>query len=169
MKRLDAQSVSRQQQAAISRVINRKSEHAPQLLDTSTPHLLVKMGDRLGITASVETMTAGFQFKTKLGKIVDLPVVNNADGFIFIKNRLVTASKVDHAEPSHPKSRAIFHEDAFVIGAAMDNTLAHPANRDRFNSFAVRVDHPSDSTHIYLLTTVCALPKGSSAGRFRVR
>src|SRR5580700_7166592 len=64
----------------------------------------------------------------QLLKVVDFSVEDDADGFVFVENWLVTPGQVDDAEPPHAKSDASLHEDAFVIWAPVNDGIAHPVD-----------------------------------------
>src|SRR5579863_943975 len=93
-------------------------------------------------------MAATFEFQSKLTEVVNLPVVDDAEGSIFVEYRLVTAGKVNDAETTYAQPGAIFDENTFIIRPPMNNTLTHPVNPSGLNSVALRVDHPRDSAHV---------------------
>src|SRR6516165_11428909 len=97
-------------------------------------------------------MTAALEFTPKLRKVINLSVVDNADGLVFIENRLMASSEVDDAQAPHSKPGTVSYENAFVIGPAMDNAVAHPTYRGSIYSGGLRVHYSSDSTHGYRFT-----------------
>ncbi len=102
MQRLDPQSIARKQQTFVARVIDRKGEHAAQLLDAIAAHLFVEMDYHFCVGVRMKAMTAAFEIPAKLGEVVNLSVIDNADGFVFVEDWLVTTRQVDDAEPPHP-------------------------------------------------------------------
>src|SRR5271154_6045561 len=102
------------------------------------------MDDHFGVGVSVEMMTAAFQFAAELWKVVYLSVVDNADSFVFVENRLAPSGKVDDTEPPHPQTCPVLYEDTFLVRSPMNDTLAHPMDGRCFNSSTLRADHPSD-------------------------
>jgi hypothetical protein len=60
------------------------------------------MDDDLSVSVGVKAMAATFEFLAKLLEVVNLSVIDNADGLVLVEDRLVTTGKVDDAEPPYP-------------------------------------------------------------------
>jgi hypothetical protein len=81
----------------------------------------------------------------------------------------VASSQINDAKPTHTEARAVFHENAFVIRTAMQDSLAHAVNRGRFNSLIGSRGYDSrDSTHalpLYAYLATCFFPDSSCFAR----
>ena len=66
-----------------------------------------------------EAMAAAFEVGTKLGKVVDLAVVDDPGAAVFVEDGLVAAGEIDDAEAAHAEARAIGDIDAFIVRAAV--------------------------------------------------
>src|SRR6267154_5714420 len=129
-------------------IVKRESEHAAQLLNALRPILFIKMNNDFGIGMSEAAMAAGLQLRAQLGKVIDLAVVDNPNGLIFVEDRLVPARQVDDAEPAHAQSDASLHKHSLVVGPTMHDGFAHPVNGGAIHP-AVRMslDHSCYAAH----------------------
>src|SRR3981081_125499 len=125
VQRLLAQPIARQEQFAVRFVVNGEGEHAAQLLNAVGSHLLIEVNNNFGIRLRVEAMTAALEFSAEFGKIIDFPVVDNPRTPVFVKHRLMTAGKVNNAEAPHSETGTVLNEDTFIVGATVDDAVAH--------------------------------------------
>jgi hypothetical protein len=110
------------------------------------------MNNDFGIGICVEAMAALLQLRAQLGKIVDLAVVYDPRAAVFVEYRLVSARKVDDAKAPHSESSAILHQDAFIVGPAVDDLVAHVAHQSFCNvTLPSCADHSCNSAHCLLL------------------
>jgi hypothetical protein len=148
MQRLFPQTVSSDQHLLAALVVQGEGKHTSQLVDTITAHFLIQMGNHLGVGVGREPMAPAPELGTELRKVVNFPIEYNPDGSILVKHWLVASSQIDDAKAAHPKARAIFYENAFVIRTAMHDGLAHAVNCGRFNSLTgSRAYDARNSTH----------------------
>jgi hypothetical protein len=78
------------------------------------------------IAFCAENVTLSEQLITQFLEVIDFAITNDPNGFILIGYRLVSASQVYNAQSAHPQSDAAAAIRAFVVGAAMRDTTAHP-------------------------------------------
>src|ERR1700685_724297 len=149
--------------------MDREGKHTAQLQDAIASHLFVEMDNHFCISLRIEAMTASSEIPAQFRKVVNLPVVDNADSLVFVENRLVTTGQVDDAEPSYPQARPILYENALIVGSTVNDALAHSMDRGSFNSAPFRVDHSHDSTHGYRFTTAETTSRAGCADLARVR
>src|SRR5579859_1444527 len=106
------------------------------------------MNDDFGIGMGIEAVAAFLQFGTQFGKIVDFAVENNPDGFVLVEDRLMAASQIDDAEPTHSQSDAVFYKDSFVVRTAMHDGLTHSVNSGVIHHIAgMRVNDSRYAAH----------------------
>jgi len=67
---------------------------------------------------------------------------------VLVEGGLMCSWQVDDAEPPHAQTRALFDENAFVIGPTVDHALTHLMNRGGINLLVCAADDSRDSTHI---------------------
>src|SRR5581483_7629216 len=129
-------------------VVKRKGEHASKLLNAISAVLFVEMNDDFGVGVRGKAMAAGFQVRTKLLEIVDLAVVDDPNGFIFVEDGLVPAGQIDDAQTAHAQSNAGLYEDPFIIRTPVHNGLTHPVNRGGVHhSVRMSLHHSGNATH----------------------
>jgi hypothetical protein len=107
----------------------------------------VKMDDDFCVGVAGKAVTAALKFEAELGKVINLAVEYNPDRAIFVKDRLVAPCDVDNAQAANAKTDAGLNENAFVIGTAMHNRLAHAVNCSGLNRLVSRVYNARNSTH----------------------
>ena len=59
------------------------------------------MHNHFGVSAGVKAMAATFEFLAKLLEVVNLSVIDNAGAVVLVEDWLVTAGKVDNAQPPY--------------------------------------------------------------------
>ena len=67
------------------------------------------MQDHLRIAVGSKDMPFALQLRPEVEEVIQLAVVDDAAGMIFVPDRLLAASKIDNAEPAHPE------KDVFVL------------------------------------------------------
>src|SRR6267378_1162072 len=171
MQRLLAETISRQDKLPRHLVINGQPKHATELFDTVGTHLFVEVNDDFCIRLGIEAVTAAFQRRAKFGEIVDLPVINDPRSAVFVENRLMASGQVDDAQAAHSESRVVGDEDAFVIGTAVDDLIAHSPHESVGNVARPRCAyHSGDSTHerfLYSLSVASEAASTVEMARFR--
>jgi len=95
VQRLDAHAVPGQQDALAPAVEDREREHPVQALDHSLAPLLIAMNEHLGVGLGGERVPCGDQLGAKVEVVVDLAVLDDPYGGVFVVDRLVSAIDVD--------------------------------------------------------------------------
>jgi hypothetical protein len=65
------------------------------MIDASRSVLLVEMDDRFGVARCAETMSLLLELPAQLAIVIDLAVVADPDGAVFVRQRLAAAGQVD--------------------------------------------------------------------------
>ena len=138
MQRLLAQPVSRQQQRLAPLVVQSDGKHATQLGDAIRAHLFVEMDDHFRIRVGVKLVAAAFQLRAQLEKVVDLAVEYATDAAVFVVDGLPAAGEIDDAQPAHAQAYVATGVDAFIVGSAVNNSLAHAMNVVCLHDIAAR-------------------------------
>jgi hypothetical protein len=81
--------------------------------------------DRFRIGPSVELMSALLKVATKRFVVVNFTIEYYGNGAVFIVQGLMTAFDVDDAQAAHAQSDFSIHENAGVVGTAMEDRLTH--------------------------------------------
>jgi hypothetical protein len=92
------------------------------------------VNDNFSIGMSREAVTMGFELLAQFQEVKNLSIEHHPDGSVLVENRLVTASKVNDAKPSHSEAHAVLHKHTFVVWSAMYNRIAHAMDRGCINS-----------------------------------
>ena len=98
VERLDPVAVAREDEAAARRVPDRDGEHPAQPLGEAGAVLLVEMDERLGVGVGAEGVAGARELVAQLGVVVDLAVLDDDDGAVLVRDRLVAAGEVDDRE-----------------------------------------------------------------------
>jgi hypothetical protein len=89
------------------------------------------MNDDFGITVGIKAMAVALEGSAQLGEVIDFAIEYDPYGAVFVMDRLLSGTQVDDAEPAHAKPHPALRINAFVIGAAMHDRLAHAAHFGR--------------------------------------
>ena len=114
-------------------VPKREPEHASQFLHAIRTHVFVKMNYDFGISVRVEMMPAPFEFPPEFREIIDFAVEDNPSRAIFVEHRLMTAGKINNAQPAHTQAGVLTREQAFVVGTTVHDGLAHLVDQSFFD------------------------------------
>ncbi len=104
---LFAQAIPGQEDAVLAGVPQGQGEHAPQMLEAVDAVLLVGVDDGLGVRVGLEAMTAVLELLAEILEVVDLAVEDDADGAVFVVDRLVAAGDVDDGQAAHAQADVI--------------------------------------------------------------
>ena len=148
VERLDAEPVARDKQLAGTEVPDGKCEHASQVQHAIAAVLFVKMEDGFGVAVRAVAMAAGLEFLPKIAMVVDFAVVDDAQGFVFVRDGLMAGSEVNDAQAAHGQTNVALQEKALVVGAAMDDLTVHGCEGLAAHCPGpVLEEHTADSTH----------------------
>src|SRR5262249_55396487 len=124
-ERLDSHPIAGEQEPARPCIPDRQPEHAAEAGNGPEAPFLVAMHNHFGIAPGRELMTAGDELTTKLSVVVDLAVEHRPDRLILVVDRLMSASQVDDAQPTHAQADAGLQPVTGVIWSTMPDGVAH--------------------------------------------
>src|SRR5208282_2116167 len=116
--------------------------------DAVGAHLFVEMNDDFGVGVSVEAVASAFEFGAEFGKVVNLAVVYDPGGAVFIENGLMASGEIDDGEAAHAQTSAVGDVESLIVGAAVHDLLAHVVH-ESFGDVALAscAHHSSNPTH----------------------
>src|SRR5258705_4817383 len=92
------------------------------------------------VTPALELIAEGLE-------VVDLPVVDDPDGPVLVRDRLVAGLEIDDAQPAHAERRVVVVIGALVIRSAMPEGSGHPLQRAASVRHASIGQKPRNPTH----------------------
>jgi hypothetical protein len=122
VKGLDPYWVARSQQLPLFLVPQYKGKHPLQVVNTVLTPRLVGVQDHFVIGAGVKPMPQRFQAGAQGGEVVNLPVADYPDRFVFVVHRLVAqGAQVYDGQPPMPQPGAARRRGPFpgVVGTTM--------------------------------------------------
>src|SRR5439155_25984252 len=170
VQRFDAEPIPPEDETAAPRIPEREGEHALESRDRLGPVLLVEVDDDLDVRGAAEVMAAGLERGAERRAVVYLAVADDLDRAVLVAERLVSAYHVDDREPAHAERHLAAHEPPEVVGAAMDDDVAHPAHPLRAGGLTRHESQfACDAAHGAPFTPRSRDPAGTSASRPRRR
>jgi hypothetical protein len=122
------------------------------------------MNNDFGVAVGAEAMAAAFELGAKVEEVVDLAVVNDLGAAVFVEDGLMASGEVDDAEAAHAETGAVGDVESLIVGAAVDDLLAHVVH-ESFGDVALAscAHYSGDSTHclvfdpllLYLASIIC--------------
>ncbi len=97
-KRLVSEPVAGESQLLTMLVPEREGEHAPEGLDEPCTLLLIQVHDALGVGARPHRVPGSYQPGAQVGKIVDLPVVDDPGRGGLVAQGLVSTGDINDAQ-----------------------------------------------------------------------
>src|SRR5581483_9204175 len=125
IKRLDAEAVAGQQQAALWAIPDGEGEHTAQEFDRAAAVFFVEMEDGFGVAMRAVAMAFGFEVGAIIGVIVDFAVEDDGDGVVFVEHGLMAAREINDRETAMGESDVRIEEEAGIVGAAMSKRVTH--------------------------------------------
>ena len=93
-------------------------------------------------------MPRRLELRPHVGVVVDLAVVDDPHGLVFIGQRLLARRQIDDAEPAVREARVVVVEDAGFVRAAMREDVAHGDEaRALVGVEPIGGDDPCDAAH----------------------
>jgi hypothetical protein len=83
------------------------------------------MDQCLGVAIRVKAMTLGDQIGPKRLIVVDFSIEDDPYSAVLIRNRLVARAQINDAEAAHADRNLPLDMEAFIVGTAMNNRVAH--------------------------------------------
>src|SRR5258707_12522794 len=87
------------------------------------------MHDNFRVGLRTKPMTPALELIAEGVEVVDLPVVDDPDGPVLVRDRLVTGLEIDDAQPADAERREVVEIRALVIRSAMPEGSGHPLQR----------------------------------------
>src|SRR5205823_8199219 len=106
-------------------VPDRDREHAAEPAREVVAVLLVQVDEDLGVAARAEAVAGGLELPPELLVVVDLAVLDDVDGAVLVRDRLVARLEVDDREPAGGERDAAVEERPVAVGPAMPQRRAH--------------------------------------------
>jgi hypothetical protein len=148
VERLDAEAVAREHQPAPARVPQRDTEHAAQLVHEARPALLVEVHEHLRVAAGREAVAALLEARHQLAVVVDLAVLDDVDGAVLVRDRLVAAGEVDDRQPAHREADGPVEQHAVAVRPAVHEGVVHGGQGGRITAAdAVERRLAADAAH----------------------
>src|SRR5262249_25942687 len=120
-----------------------EGEDAVQALNGRKPLLFVEMHDDFAVALRAERVTAGLQSASELDVVVDLPVHDEDDRSVLIRQRLVPAGDIDDRQAAESECDPIIDVEPVIIRSAVDHGRSHALHSGAIGS----AEHPSDAAH----------------------
>src|SRR5437667_2527635 len=133
VQRLNSNPVPRQKQRLRIVIPNREGKHATQLLQAFGTQFLVKVNNHLRIRLSLEGVPFTKQDTPQLLIVIDLPIENDPDRAVLIREWLVASAEVNDGQPAMAQANLVSHVESLVVRPAVANRLEHGLNKSRFN------------------------------------
>ena len=83
----------------------------------------------------------------QFAKIVDFAVEDDSERSVFVPDRLAAAGQIDDAEAAHAEGDRRCEQNAFFVGAAMNDGGHHPAHDGFARFLRFDSDDAADSAH----------------------
>jgi hypothetical protein len=145
VQRLDAEVVTRREQAPVPPIVQQEGKHAVQSANALGAVLGVQPQDHLGIGGRPERVPLGAKLVPKLHVIVDLTIKHNGEAVDL--HRLMAGSQVDDGETLVIKAQRSVQEGAFVIRAAMVHGVGHVSQQPEIDRCAVELEDADNAAH----------------------
>jgi len=134
IERLDAEVIARHEQRGnrSAKIADGEGEHSVQALYAVRAFFLVKMDDHFGVGVGREAVPFAFEFMAKVSEVVNLAVIGDPDGAVFVAHRHVTERRqIENSQAAAAQSNIgavgeLAIPEAEVVGAAMRLHLRHP-------------------------------------------
>src|SRR5258707_4526 len=117
------------------------------MLEAVAAVLLVGVDDRLSVRVGLEAMTAVLELLAEILEVVDLTVEDDADGAVFVVDRLIAAGDVDDGQAAHAQADIVRPEETFAVGTAVQQPVVHRLQRGAIG--AQGAQHAGDAAHRY--------------------
>src|SRR5262249_1230720 len=126
VERFDPEAVAGEDEPPGPRVPQRDREHPAQAAREGRPLLLVEVDEDLGVALRAEAMTGALELRAQLAIVVELAVLDDVDGAVLVRDRLVAGREVDDREAPRGEACRAVEEGAVAVGATVDELRAHP-------------------------------------------
>ncbi len=164
VKRLDAQTIARQNKFAVAGIPDGESKHAAKFFDETFAIFLVEMKDDFGVRRGAEGMAALFEFAAQFGGVVSFAVVGDPGLAIGAGHGHAPAvAQVDNGESRVDQETGWKFLDALAVRAAMFHGGSHALGGWTQRIVRVCGGNPGDAAHAAYLPSSATRQRGNSA------
>ena len=147
VERLDPEAVAREHEPPPARVPDRDGEHAAQALGEAVAVLLVEMEQHFGVAVRAEVMPGALELAAQLAVVVDLAVLDDVQGAVLVRDRLVARLEVDDREAPRGEGDVAVAELSEAVRARGERASALICRDAIRHGGAVRRRDSADPTH----------------------
>src|SRR5215470_17329500 len=151
VERLDAETVTCEQQPPPGLVPNGKREHAVEVVDAIVAPLLVGVHDGFGVGTRAVDVTVGFELPPDERVVVDLAVEDHPDVAALVGQGLLAVPEIHDAQTSMAEHGLSIAVETAVVGSTMRDHVAHarhPARRVKIE--LVGGDEAGNAAHSWI-------------------
>ncbi len=106
-------------------VIEGDGELATELAEDVLATFLPKVGDEFGVAVGDEVVAALEEFGALFAVVEEFSIEDDGDGAVFVGDGLLAIGEADNAETAGGEGEAGAMEEAFFVGAAVDEGASH--------------------------------------------
>jgi hypothetical protein len=132
VKRLLPETIAREQKLAAPGIPDGERKHPEETRYASLASIFVEMNRHFGIAVRAKPVTARDEVLPQLAIIVDLAIQNHRDGFIFVRDGLMTGVKVNDAQAAYTEGARTIDVISFIVGPTVTNLVTHEPDRGVF-------------------------------------
>jgi hypothetical protein len=121
----DAEAVPGEGDLVAGLVVESDGELAAELEEDVLATFLPEVGDEFGVAVGDEVVAALEEFGALLAVVEEFAVEDDGDGLVFVGDGLLAVGEADNAEAAGGEGEAGAMEEAFFVGAAMDEGAGH--------------------------------------------
>src|SRR5581483_11799291 len=125
VERLDPEPVPREHEPPPARIPDRDGEHPAQPRREPVAGLLVEVDENLRVAVRPEAMAGRLELGAQLLVVVDLAVLDDVDGAVLVRDRLVARLEVDDREPPRGQADGAVDDRALAVRATVDERRVH--------------------------------------------
>jgi hypothetical protein len=121
----DAEAISGEGDLVARLVKESDGELAAELAEDVLATFLPEVGDEFGVAMGDEVVAALEEFGALLAIVEEFAIEDDGDGAVFVCDGLLAIGEVDDAETAGGEGEAGAMEEAFFVGAAMNEGASH--------------------------------------------
>ena len=121
----DAEAISGEGDLVAGLVVESDGELAAELAEDVLATFFPKVGDEFGVAVGDEVMAALEEFGALFAVVEEFAVEDDGDGLVFVGDGLLAIGEADNAETAGGECEAVAMEEAFFVGAAVDERASH--------------------------------------------
>jgi hypothetical protein len=153
IKRFFSDPVPGQDETSPGLIPDRQGKHPVEREKTILAFILVEMKNDFSIAVGFEGMM-GFEILPKLGKVINLPVIDDPGILFLVGHGLMPGGgKIDDGKPAVPEPDRdpvlVPDEDPGIVRSPVGQGIGHPAEDTLIHRLAVKLNPSADSAHIY--------------------